>query len=374
MLRHLFGHEPGVEMSALGRGEVPAGNGAESLPRIHAGQHQHDASWFPSSSSSSTCFFSSSTTTSTQTTNVNKRTSFIPAVPIPIKGVLAGQALNTVEDNQMKVWLFNQYQLIRQNDQRGMDGEAWMRSGSPNGPPEEFAYAADRWAEETQTRVRKAAVAMQFSVAKAQQAVTLAQNATLDAIDAQNQCLCQSGGRHALPIETLHDMYAENAMLKKKVARYIELYKKPAETFAVENLRLQKQLQETKAQLPKENAEGKGEEDGGFFSNASDALFGEDEDSAESGGDNAEAAAGGNSVSNAPAPAGAGGPGTSELELGRTQIGPASARLRRSGNLRKVAADVYRNFFLHEGQGQERTARAPGDGEEQQEPVAVSLA
>ncbi|CAD7962858.1 unnamed protein product [Amoebophrya sp. A25] len=169
--------------------------------------------------------------TSSSRTSTSPSAATTAFVPKFIKGVLGAQALNRVEDNQMKVWLFDQYQLNQSNEQKLMDSGAFLNSGSPNGPPEEFAGAADRWAEEAQTRVRKAAVAMQYAVAKATQAVTHAQNAVVDAVDAQNNCVCQqpammvknqggtttsAGGKSVLPIETLEDIFAENRTLRRK--------------------------------------------------------------------------------------------------------------------------------------------------------------
>ncbi|CAD7968054.1 unnamed protein product [Amoebophrya sp. A120] len=156
-----------------------------------------------------------------------RRTSFF-VVPQALKGVLGMQSLNKIEDNQMRVWLWNQYQQIRSNDQRAMDSNAFLNTGSPDGPPEEFAMSAEHWSEEAQSRIKKAAIAMQFAVAKASQAVTLAQNATLDAVDAGNQCLCQDSN-HAAPIETLQDLHAEVDMLRRKNDRLVKIYKEPYE-------------------------------------------------------------------------------------------------------------------------------------------------
>ena len=64
------------------------------------------------------------------------------------------------------------------------------QSGSPRGPPEEFAAAAQEWIEHVSERVRKSIVAKQYALMKATLALTESNNAVVKALDAMNKCHC----------------------------------------------------------------------------------------------------------------------------------------------------------------------------------------
>ena len=77
-------------------------------------------------------------------------------IPMMLRAAIGFNALGFMEDSQMKVWQNNLYQMHKSHDQSMVDSNAFLQTGSPRGPPEEFATAALEWIEEVQDRVRKA--------------------------------------------------------------------------------------------------------------------------------------------------------------------------------------------------------------------------
>ena len=103
---------------------------------------------------------------------------------------MANAVLKNMHKNQAAIFMNNALNLIEANDNE-VDPKVAAMSGSPNGPPEEFAAAASEWLDEIADRVRKSIVANQYAIAKANMAMTMAQNATLNALDAMaGKCQC----------------------------------------------------------------------------------------------------------------------------------------------------------------------------------------
>lgn len=143
-------------------------------------------------SSSTSIPICSSTTTSTSLKNNSSGkilTSFHILEPYEAKyRIKMGKAdSNILPEKLGRVWIFN---LLRSHisnsgimDPRSGHDNPLSLSGSPNGPPEEFANSAAEWVDGSKGRLLNSINAMEEATRKAQIATHAAENATLTAMN-----------------------------------------------------------------------------------------------------------------------------------------------------------------------------------------------